>query len=170
MTYSNVEHLYFCLSVYLLVSLILNWSTNVFILLASIFLGLSFFFFFNSSCSLLPWRLQGCKKHITCDIQKLGIVAGSSLTPRVSPASFPFLPELVFFSTEDILTAVCSKALSCVRYPYTTAAIFLNTETFLYQRTKLHRPACPSWAQRVKHHTTAEGSGWRSQSFCLVSC
>lgn len=46
MTCSNVELLYFsvCLSVYLLVSLILNLGTDAFILLASIFLSLSFFF------------------------------------------------------------------------------------------------------------------------------
>lgn len=144
MTCSNVELLYFsvCLSVYLLVSLILNLGTDAFILLASIFLSLSFFFS-NLSCSLLPWGHEGFIKHITCDIQKLGLIAGSSFTPRVSPARFPFLPELLFFSTEETLTGICSKALSHDRCPYSTAVIILNTETSLYQRTRPHLSACP---------------------------
>lgn len=108
---------------------------------------LKFVFFFQLFMFSSAWGHEGSIKHITCNIQKLGIIAGSSLTPRVSPARFPFLPELVFFSTEEILTAIFSKALTHVRCPYTTAAIFLNTETSLYQRTRLHLPACPWWAQ-----------------------
>lgn len=101
------------------------------------------FYFSNLSCSLLPWGHEGFIKHITCDIQKLGLIAGSSFTPRVSPARFPFLPELLFFSTEETLTGICSKALSHDRCPYSTAVIILNTETSLYQRTRPHLSACP---------------------------